>query len=62
MTVARAHCLKNHKNTIAGKVRLLIVPNVDRENINFSQGISPVNFEISEQLKSDVLDNAGLCH
>lgn len=56
VTVARAHCLKSHRNTTAGKVRLLIVPDVDREKINFSQGILPSFFEISPELESDVLD------
>jgi predicted phage baseplate assembly protein len=56
VTAARVQCLKNHRNSTAGKVRLLIVPDVDRKKIDYSQGISPKRFELSSELKEDILD------
>lgn len=55
--VARAHCLTKPEHTTAGIVRLLIVPDSDRDRIDFRRGMNPDEyFALSHELKTEILD------
>ncbi len=53
-SVARAHCLSAAQTT-AGIVRLLIVPQIPPEQIDWQTGLSPDRFALTESLKSEIL-------
>lgn len=57
--VARAHCVTDYEETIPGLVRLLIVPRVESDLIdfqnNFSQGMNPQKyFVINDELEKEI--------
>lgn len=55
--VARAHCLTDRNNTTPGIVRLLIVPKVDTDRIDFRSGMNPDKyFALDSQLETVILD------
>jgi predicted phage baseplate assembly protein len=57
--VARAHCLSENQTT-AGIVRLMIVPQVPVEQVDWQQGLSPDrHFLLNEALKTEILTYMG---
>jgi len=53
--IARAHCLTDPESTTPGVVRLLIVPEVDAANVDWTQGMNPDQFfKLGHELRSDV--------
>jgi predicted phage baseplate assembly protein len=53
--VARAHCLSDAQTT-AGIVRLLIVPQIPGEQIDWQTGLSPDRLALDASLESEILD------
>lgn len=56
--VARAHCLSAAQTT-AGIVRLLIVPQLPIEQVNWQAGLAPEQFALTESLQAEILDYMG---
>jgi predicted phage baseplate assembly protein len=53
--VARAHCLTQAEYTTPGLVRLLVVPQVETETIDWTQGMNPERvFRLQSDLKEDI--------
>ena len=52
--VARAHCITDPTQNTPGVVRLLVVPAVDIDRVD-TQGMSPEQFKLSEDLKRETL-------
>ncbi|MEM9004231.1 MAG: putative baseplate assembly protein [Cyanobacteria bacterium P01_F01_bin.86] len=46
----RAHCIKEPALTVPGQVRLLVVPNLEKSELDLSQGIHPEQLSLSESL------------
>ena len=53
--VARSHCLRESQYTTPGVVRLLIVPQADTEQIDWTQGMNPDRvFTLSDELRQEM--------